>query len=196
MPRSTSRSAPAARAVRQPQATRAALVEAARGEFEDVGYHETNSNRIAARAGYAPQTFYRHFRDKPDIFLAVYRRWTEEEMQLLDGVRDATAAADTVIAHHRGSLHFRRALRLLSLTDDGIRAARAESRKAQIERLRARLAHLGSRSDADLAASLLTLERLTDACAEGELEDMGVPRAEGRRLVAAVIRREFGRPRR
>ena len=31
------------------------------------------------RAGYAPQTFYRHFTDKVDILLAVYADWVAEE---------------------------------------------------------------------------------------------------------------------
>lgn len=33
------------------------LLLAAAQDFEEVGYHGTHSNRIAARAGYAPQTF-------------------------------------------------------------------------------------------------------------------------------------------
>lgn len=175
----------------RPEATRAALLEAARLEFEDPGYFATNTNRIAARAGFAPQTFYRHFRDKPAIFLAVYQRWTEAELDLLEGVQDAAGAAAVLIASHRVSLNFRRALRVLSLTDPDLRAARAESRKFQIRRLQARAPHLAGGSFADLAAELLTLERLADACAEGEFRDMGLPDDDAEAALAAAIRRTF-----
>jgi AcrR family transcriptional regulator len=182
-----------ASATRLPEATRAALVEAAWAEFEEVGYDATNTNRIAQRAGYAPQTFYRHFPDKAAIFLAVYSRWVAEEEALMDGVRHARAAAEAAIAHHRRSHRFRRALRLLSLSDDRVRAARAESRLQQIARLRARLPHLAAIDAAELAARLLTVERLTDACAEGELADLGVPDAEARRALERLLKAAFGK---
>lgn len=176
---------------RRPEFTRAALLEAARLEFEDPGYDATHTNRIAARAGFAPQTFYRHFRDKPAIFLAVYQRWIEEELGLLDGVEDAPSAANVLIQSHRVSLNFRRALRTLSLTDAAVRTARAESRRRQIERLRARFPHLAGRGFAGLLADLLTLERLSDACAEGEFRDLGVPDEAAADELADTIRRLF-----
>ncbi len=177
---------------RQPDATRAALLKAARLEFEDPGYETTHTNRIAARAGFAPQTFYRHFKDKQAIFLAVYQGWIQEELSLLDEVRDAEAAAEVLIASHRVSRNFRRSLRTLSLTDPAIRSARAESRRLQIDRLTARLPHLSGRSFPSVAADLLTLERLADACAEGELTDLGVPDAAASNVLAEAIRRAFG----
>src|SRR6516164_2929685 len=70
---------------RDPEATRAALIEAARLEFEEAGFDATQSNKIAARAGYAPQTFYRHFSSKLEIFLAVYDQWVADEQKALDG---------------------------------------------------------------------------------------------------------------
>lgn len=177
---------------RHPEATRAALLEAARLEFEDPGYDATHTNRIAARAGFAPQTFYRHFRDKPAIFLAVYRRWAETELDLLEGVQDAAGAAAVLISSHCASLNFRRALRVLSLTDPALRAARAESRRLQIARLTEWLPHLADRNFADLAADLLTLERIADACAEGEFRDLGVPDDEAEAALAAAIRKALG----
>jgi AcrR family transcriptional regulator len=59
--------------------TRARLVAAAREEFVDHGFAGTDSNKIARRAGFAPQTFYRWFKDKTDIFLAVYGGWQRED---------------------------------------------------------------------------------------------------------------------
>jgi len=182
-------------APRRPDVTRAALIDAARKEFEDPGYAATNTNKIAARAGYAPQTFYRHFADKTAVFLAVYRTWTLDEQSLLDGVRDAGTAATIVIKHHRMSRNFRRALRQLSLTEPPIRAARAESRKLQISRLKERLPHLAGRTFGSLVGDLLMLERITDACAEGEFEDLGVKSTEATQIVARLIRQAFGKTR-
>jgi AcrR family transcriptional regulator len=54
------------------------LIQAAALEFQEVGYHDTNSNRIAARAGFAPGTFYNHFADKVDVFATLYQRWFQE----------------------------------------------------------------------------------------------------------------------
>jgi AcrR family transcriptional regulator len=177
---------------RHPEATRAALLEAARLEFEDPGYDATHTNRIAARAGFAPQTFYRHFPDKAAIFLAVYRLWTEKELDLLEEAQDAAGAAAVLIASHRASLNFRRALRTLSLTDPAVRAARVESRKLQIQRLQARSPHLAGLGFARLSADLLTLERLADACAEGEFGDLGVPEYAAKVILTEAIRRAFG----
>src|SRR6516225_8194103 len=127
---------------RDPEGTRAALIEAARLEFEEAGFDATQSNKIAARAGYAPQTFYRHFSSKVEIFLAVYAQWVAEEQKALDSVSNMRGAAQVLIRHHRSSLRFRRALRQLSVVDDQVRRARSESRLSQIECLRRRIPHL------------------------------------------------------
>ncbi len=176
---------------RNPQATRAALIAAARLEFEEAGFDATHSNKIAQRAGYATQTFYRHFADKVEIFLAVYREWVAEEWRALEAAKTPRKMAQTLIRHHRQSLFFRRALRQLALADDRVRAARAESRLAQVERVRRRFAHLRNASQERLVRSLLTVERIADACAEGELTDLKLsPRAALDQLVE-TLRREL-----
>src|SRR5262249_5966460 len=124
---------------RDPEATRAALIEAARLEFEEAGFDATQSNKIAARAGYAPQTFYRHFSSKVEIFLAVYAQWVIDEQKALDSVSNMRGAAQVLIRHHQSSLRFRRALRHLAISDDQVRKARSESRLSQIECLRRRV---------------------------------------------------------
>src|SRR5688572_2853570 len=62
---------------RERGAARGALLDAARAEFDEAGFEGTDTNRIARRAGYAPQTFYRHFADKTTIFVETYHRWVE-----------------------------------------------------------------------------------------------------------------------
>jgi AcrR family transcriptional regulator len=159
---------------RNPGATRAALIAAARLEFEESGFDSTQSNKIARRAGFAPQTFYRHFADKIEVLLAVYERWMIEEQEALNAARGPRQVARTLLAHHRSSLKFRRALRTLTVTDARVRAARADSRRAQIERLKRLLPQLAKVADARLARGLLVIERIADACSEGEFLDLQV----------------------
>jgi AcrR family transcriptional regulator len=105
--------------------TASLLVEAAAKEFQEHGFGGTDTNRIARRAGFAPQTFYRWFEDKTAIFLAVYRDWVATEFDEIDRLRAKGASevelADAVIAHHRAYYIFRRSLRQLTVEDDRVR---------------------------------------------------------------------------
>jgi AcrR family transcriptional regulator len=176
---------------RDPEETREKLIAAAEDEFNAHGFHGTDTNRIAKAAGYAPQTFYRHFTDKTEIFLAVYERWWQGEVVALEkvlrkrrGKEGAAAAARVVIGFHTRWRGFRRSLRHLAVTDVRVRRARAAARWAQL----APLKRAGTkRSDAELIAALLTAERLCDAAAEGELTDMGLSRREITMLVARAM---------
>ena len=164
-----------------PSDTRDRLLEAAALEFNERGFAGTDTNRIARRAGFAPQTFYRSFADKTAIFIAVYRRWEDVERAVLADLlgrrASSTRLVEAVVAHHRAHRIFRRSLRQLSLDDPDVRRARAESRMRQLERIR----EWQQRPDADLealAVKLLTMERLADALADDEFEDLGFrPRA-------------------
>jgi AcrR family transcriptional regulator len=164
--------------------TRTRLIQAAAADFNERGFHGTDSNRIARRAGFAPQTFYRWFADKLSVFIAVYQVWEETERELLSGLIARQASAknivDAAVQHHRNYLVFRRSLRQLSAEDQAVRRARAESRKRQIAKIRLWLQNPAA-DEARIAAALLQMERLADALAERELEDMGLsPRAAAR----------------
>lgn len=170
--------------------TRRLLIAAAAAELNTTGYDGTDSNKIARRAGFAPQTFYRWFEDKAEIFVEVYRQWQAEEAAILKELLSASAPdealADACVAHHRAYLRFRRSLRQLSYDDARVRAARAESRKRQIAFICA-LKGAAAADEASVAAVLLQLERLSDALAEGEFEDMGLSASGGRAALAALI---------
>ena len=105
------------------------LIAAAAKEFNQRGFGGTDTNRIARRAGFAPQTFYRWFRDKTEIFLAVYRAWEEAEHAMLAKLFarkvPATGSVSVAIEHHRATKIFRRSLRSLSLENGTVRRARA-----------------------------------------------------------------------
>ena len=181
---------------RDPEATRASLLDAGMREFNARGFDGTDTNRIARAAGFAPQTFYRHFEDKTAIFLAVYERWWKGEVASLEKAANGQppsgeAAARVALAFHTKWRGFRRSLRHLAIVDPKVRAARTAARRAQI----ARIKELGgdkNRGDAALVAALLTAERLCDAAAEGELGDLGLSPKAARVLVAAAMAELLG----
>jgi AcrR family transcriptional regulator len=171
-------------------ATADRLLEAAANEFNEHGYWGTDSNKIARRAGFAPQTFYRWFDDKVDIFVKTYERWVLNEFdvvsKLLAKNANDVSVARAIVAQHRSSLVFRRSLRLLSLENAVVRAARAQSRLRQIVYLKA-LHPRNAREDSSLAAMLLQTERLADALAENEFGDMHLDSSAGEQALAQLI---------
>jgi AcrR family transcriptional regulator len=63
---------------RDGEATRQKLLRAALELYTNAGYHGTTTPEIAARAGVAEGTIYRHFQGKEDLLNEVYRaaqRW-------------------------------------------------------------------------------------------------------------------------
>lgn len=165
------------------------LLTAAAAEFNKYGFEGTDTNKIARRAGFAPQTFYRWFVDKTEIFIRVYEDWQQQEVGILRKLLAENASdaklVKACVAHHKAYLNFRRSLRRLAVEDARVRTARAESRLRQIDFLR-RMG--GTQADpARLAAVLLQLERLSDAVAEGELADMGLPTTATEARLAELI---------
>lgn len=105
--------------------TKEKLLAAAAAEFNARGFHGTNTNQIARAAGFAPQTFYRHYADKTEIFIRVYERWQADERQAIAEAMRASvnqreqmlAIAGALIRSHRDWAVFRHSLRWLSLED-------------------------------------------------------------------------------
>lgn len=180
------------------------LVDAAAREFDEVGYATTNTNRIARRAGFAPQTFYRNFPDKLAIFLRVYERWQNDERRAAAAALAAagespdTRIARVLLAAHRDSRMLRRALRTLAVEEDRVRDARARGRSAQITDLLRASGAKEIRVTARHLAALLTVERLCDAAADDEPRDLGIADAAWVEVVAEAVgrlREETGAPR-
>jgi AcrR family transcriptional regulator len=169
---------------RQPDKTRAALIDAAARIFNSAGFDGTDSNRIAREAGYAPGTFYVHFPDKLTIFLEVYRNWVNAEWSSIEEILKSGGAARTlarrlnraVVEHHRKWRTFRASLRSLSATEPRVHDARVASRARQIDTMtqliRARHTPLPSR--ARMLSQLLFAESLCDAIAEGDAASLGI----------------------
>lgn len=150
---------------------RSELLKAAQLEFEERGYDGTQTNAIARRAGYAPQTFYRHFVDKKAIFIAIYLDWVAAEGRALEQADDAAAMIDTLLEHHQSHRLFRRSLRHLAAVDQEVAAIRAQSRQHQMAAIQKRFPHVRA---LHALALILTLERLCDAWAEGEFQACGI----------------------
>jgi AcrR family transcriptional regulator len=123
-----------------PRETRERLVLAAAREFEEHGYHGTDTNRIARAAGYAPGTFYKHFPDKRAAFIAVYEDWVAREWAGISEIvarrgtvkETAGAIADLVIRHHRAWSGFRASLRALVALDPEVRRVHRKWRRRQL----------------------------------------------------------------
>ena len=184
---------------RQSTNTAEKLVEAALAEFNARGFGGTDTNKIARRAGFAPQTFYRWFPDKTAIFLAAYRRWENQEMNAIQSLRGTKSAAKrivgAIVAHHRAHLGFRRSLRLLAYENNAVRKARAESRRRQLAQLRTWMG-TGGPGDGEAILILLQMERLSDAIAESEIDDLGIDHTTAtKELLKLVMRLESRRSR-
>jgi AcrR family transcriptional regulator len=72
-------------------ATRERVVAAARELIARGGYREAQVAAVAARAGVATGTVYRHFPSKAELFAEVFRRVSQREV---DAARAAAVAAD------------------------------------------------------------------------------------------------------
>ena len=174
------------------ESTAERIVNAAMAEFCECGYFATDSNKIARRAGFAPQTFYRWYQDKTEAFLAAYKQWSNQEIQLLAMLPLDTVPSeqiiDTVVKHHRAYVLFRRSLRQLSVEHPAVRQARAENRLKQLAFFQSRLGFVENQKG-EIIATMLQIERLADALAEDEFLDLGVQEMEIRSVMVSLVNR-------
>ena len=180
-----------------PEDTRRRLVAAAAEEFNRAGYEGTDSNRLARAAGYAPGTFYKHFRDKREIFLAVYAEWVDREWEEVSAALDLAGGAvpraerivDLLLAHHRRWSGLRASLRMLTAADPEVREFYRAQRRRQFELLARLRAAAGDppRTREQDALLLFTLERTADAMGEDEAEALGLSAEAMRELLVELV---------
>src|SRR6266581_546191 len=157
--------------------TRERLVRAAAMEFNQVGYHGTNSNRLARRAGFAPAVFYQHFRDKRALFLAAYEAWVSAEWSALEVHAGRTADARSLA-------------RAIVAADPVSRRFHQGQRRRQLRWLASLRASAGrpARSPEEDFLLLCSVERVCDAAADGELAALGLSVGEVRRRLEDLVR--------
>ena len=154
--------------------------------FNRVGYHGTDSNQIAKEAGFRTGTFYKHFKDKRDAFLAVYEAWVTSEWSAVDtelssGRNPEETARRLVklsIDFHTRWRGLRASLIELVFTDEEVRRFYRSQRRRQLDviaQLRHRLGIPPGRREDD-AILLFTTERTYDAIGQGELQALGLDR--------------------
>jgi AcrR family transcriptional regulator len=177
-----------------PHETRDRLIAAASQLFNRVGFYGTDSNRIAQAAGYSTGVFYKHFKDKREIFLAAYEQWSLAEWQqvttiLSSGGSDRELArqlVDMFIGFHSRWRGLLASLRQLVFTDALVRKFHHRQRKRQLEwlaQLRVRRGASPRRREQDIVY-LYTTERTFDAIAQGELRALGLDRD---RVIEAMV---------
>ncbi|MDY7106926.1 MAG: helix-turn-helix domain-containing protein [Actinomycetota bacterium] len=168
-----------------PATTRRRLLDAASAQFEEHGYHGTDTNKIARAAGLAPATFYRHFDDKLAVFLDTYAARVEAEWEVIEAARRTTgtpaevarAIATAMLEHHARWRGVRASMHALVATDERARRAGDALRRRQIERLGALVDPGTGLAAEELTFSFLAIERANNAVTDGDLDAFGVDRA-------------------
>src|SRR5690242_21614789 len=81
-------------------ATRERIVTAALDQVAEGGYASASVQAVAARAGLAVGTIYRHFPSKASLFAEVFRRASQRELDVVIevGAADGRSAAERVAA--------------------------------------------------------------------------------------------------
>lgn len=173
-----------------------ALIAAAERIFNRDGYFGTDSNAIARAAGYAPASFYTHFKDKLEIFLVVYRRWVAREWRVITSAAQhgglqgwLNDIASGVLAHHQRWSTFRKSLRAMAAIEPAVRIAQNEQRRRQITWLQRVCVARGLRKPdaATSAALLLATERILDAAAEQDVLALGADVERIRKVLAKFL---------
>ena len=179
-----------------PADTRERLVAAATKLFNRAGYHGTDSNGIAREAGYATGVFYKHFKDKREIFLEAYQTWVASEWEAVGAELAAGGPQETLarrlvdlsVKFHTRWRGLRASLIELVFTDAKVRRFYRDQRRRQLDimaELRGRIGTKPRPREWD-AVHLYTIERACDAMAQGELRDLGLSR---RAMVEVLVKR-------
>lgn len=104
------------------------ILQAARGEFAQRGYHSARMSAIAQAAGVADGTVYLYFRNKRELLVAVFRSGIEAYMAGLDA---GLAGAPTAVDELRRLIAFH--LAYLGQRPDMARIAQVELRQSDAD---------------------------------------------------------------
>jgi len=184
----------------QPAETRDRIVAAAAIAFNRDGYAKVDAGRIAAEAGYAVGTFYKHFADKKEALIAAYERWVAAEWREIETLFGASGSPQVfarellslVLQHHAAWQGLRVSFFSL-LNERPIRKVYRKQRSSQLAMLKSMRMKNKMRAHRveDDAILMFTLERVCDAIAQGDVTDLGLNRelleARLRGLIEAAL---------
>ena len=181
-----------------PEQTRARLIRTAAQVFNEVPYWETDSNQIAKAAGYSTGTFYRHFKDKREIFIAAYREFVSEEWSSIEAnlspaqtpEQSIDGAAEALVGHHRKWRVFRGNLRALVTYDEELRQLTLELRREQLQRMSIVRRAMGAK-DRPLSSDVIhamMFERVCDAIADDDFKHLGCSEDEAQTVFRGLMR--------
>jgi AcrR family transcriptional regulator len=169
----------------QPAETRERIIAAAAIAFNRDGYANVDAGRIAAEAGYAVGTFYKHFADKKEVLIAAYERWVAAEWQEIETlfVPDDSPEAiarrilSLLLQHHTRWQGLRVSFFSL-LNEKSIRKVYRKQRSSQLAMLKSlRIKNkIPAHRAEDDAVLMFALERTCDAIAQGDVADLGLER--------------------
>jgi AcrR family transcriptional regulator len=180
------------------EAQRQLLLEAMVGAAAAKGYEACRVEDVLGRSGLSRSTFYLHFTDKTDCFMAAFERAAqalfEAVMEAVEAAADPQARAEAAVEALLGSLVGDPAIAQLTLV--GIRTAGPEGREryaAACERFASLLAGGGCLSGVVPGMEMEQAERAVDSVATVLWLEVGSGRTEGLQRLApalvAVIRR-------
>jgi len=86
------------------EATRKAIVEAARARFRRFGIRKTTMHEVAEDAGLAVGTIYLYFKSKDDLILGCAERFAKKHRQFADDLLRSKLAPDEKLESARLSL--------------------------------------------------------------------------------------------
>jgi AcrR family transcriptional regulator len=101
---------PTARTEARRLATRERIVLAARDQVAEGGYASASVQAVAARAGVATGSVYRHFESKAELFAEVFRRSSQPELDLVTELTADESAPAAARIGHAAEAFARRAL--------------------------------------------------------------------------------------
>jgi AcrR family transcriptional regulator len=147
-------------------AARERIVDAALDQLAEGGYASASVASVAARAGVATGTVYRHFPSKGDLFAEVFRRASQREVDVLRSMTDR----DEPVAH-----------RLAAWVEAFVRRALAEPVRAY--------ALIAEPVDPAVEAERLTFRRAYADLFQRALEDgrHELPPLDARLTAAAIV---------
>ena len=182
---------------RDPDFTRKQLKIAARREFNSVGYFSTDTNKIAKLAGYAPGSFYRHFKDKVDIFIEIYQDWHLEQMLEIEralfaggSIEEMSDRLATIVINFYGNWKpLRAAARVLVISEERVAEFKTSRRTAVMQNIIALRTHLNliTLPEEKIILFLILIERLGDAVSDGEFDLPSLPKNSGHHALVEMI---------